>query len=71
MTVVGVREREGRRQALPAFDTGVLEGSVHSCEPLGHEVRWEVWMDLENGIGRLGEDPLRPEGPIQLALGDS
>lgn len=40
--VVGVREREGHRQALPAIDSGVLEGSVHSREPLGHEVRCEV-----------------------------
>ena len=71
VAIVGIREREGCFHGLPAGDEGVLEGVVHGLESLGDELGRQVGVDFCDGVGGLGKDPVGPQGPVQLALGES
>lgn len=64
VAIVGVGKCERRLDVLPALDEGVLERAVHGIDPSLDVVRSEVRMDLEDCVGRLVEDALRPERPV-------
>jgi hypothetical protein len=70
MTIVDVWQCDGRLQGLPALDSGIFERFVHGDEPLADELGRDVRMDLDDGVGGLGEDPVGPERSVHLPLRD-
>ena len=69
MAVVNVGERHGVLQSLPSLDAGVLEGVVHGSEPGPDSLGWDLGMDVDDGIGGLGDDPSAPQRPVEIAFG--
>jgi len=70
MTIIDIWQCDGRLQGFPALDSGIFEGFVHGDEPLSDQLGCDVRIDLYDGIGSLGEDPVGPQRLIQFTLGD-
>ena len=71
VTVVGVRQGDRGLDRFPSFDERILEGVVHRGESLGHPVGFQVGVNFEDRVDRLGEDAVRPERSVELPLSDS
>jgi hypothetical protein len=63
-------ERHGVLQGLPSLDAGVLEGVVHGSEPGPDSLGWDLGMDVDDGVGGLGDDPNAPQRPVEIAFGE-
>ena len=70
MAVVSVGERHGVLQVLPSLDAGVLEGVVHGSEAGSDSLGWDLGMDVDDGVGGLGDDPSAPQRPVEIAFGE-
>ena len=70
VAVVSIGERHGVLQVLPSLDGGVFEGVVHGSESALDSFGWNLWMDVDDGVHGLGDDPSAPQRPVEVAFGE-